>query len=125
MQLFAMGSIFKASCPCGFRSDSLFLGGGFKNFETYCGAPALCTSCGSLTVINYLEENPRCRNCGGPVRFYNNSQLQSRKPSSKQMVEEVFSWKYKSGIFTLPNTEYLCPKCGKMTMRFEHQGMWD
>jgi hypothetical protein len=28
-------------------------------------------------------------------------------------------------FFCLPNKDYLCPKCGKMNMKFIENGFWD
>ena len=57
-------------------------------------------------VMNYLDENPRCRSCGGPVRFYNDQQLQLQRSGSEQEVKEAFSWKCKSGVFTLSRSNF-------------------
>jgi len=122
-----MGQILQATCPCGFDSTKLFLGGGMMNFTTYCGAPALCDSCGAFLVLNYLDPNPRCGDCKGTVRFYNDPALRSTSEQSDQKSHDVFSWNVggRLGTFSLPDTEYLCPKCREIKMSFVSVGNWD
>lgn len=139
-----MGSILNATCPCGFSSGGL-VGGGFMSFQTYCGAPAICESCGAFNFLNYLEDDPRCEQCGGTVRFYNDPELQEQADSpgaldSMTPAERseridwlcepkypIFSWNLENerGPFVLPDVGYLCPSCRRKTMRFEGIGAWD
>jgi len=73
-----MGSVLKASCPCGYSADELVVGGGRANFRTYCGAPALCQACHTIGVVNYLDEQPACPTCKGAVMFYDAPKLRSQ-----------------------------------------------
>jgi len=122
-----MGAGLRAVCPCGFTADGLFVGGGMLNFKTYCGAPALCESCGALDVLNYLEDDPRCEKCGGTVRFYSDPALHEQSGSMRPPPHEVFSWNLpgKRGRLVLPDVAYLCPQCRQKTLRFESVLMWD
>lgn len=121
-----MGSILKAICKCGFESEEIFAGGGFQNFRTTCNAPAICLKCGKLLVGNYLEEHEKCPDCGENITFYDDPKLQTQKNSSKKLTN-IFYWHLgdEKGDFELPNTRYLCPKCGKMTLVFILIGNWD
>lgn len=121
-----MGSSLIASCPCGYSSEELAVGGGMADFQTYCGAPALCETCRAVVVVNYLDDQPVCPTCTEPVTFYDAPALRRspRRVSSKTPL--VFSWKVKKGTFKLPDTEYRCPRCGGVKMRFSDAGLcWD
>jgi len=118
-----MGSIFEAMCYCGFQSGNLPLGGGFRDFETNCSIPALCEKCGHFGLYNYIEKSPVCTECGNEVTFYTSPHLQG---DHRYGDGELFSWNIDDDTTVfLPLTDYLCPKCGKMNMFFEHIGMWD
>ena len=122
-----MGQIIEATCLCGFESDEMFVGGGMRNFTTYCGAPALCDSCNALLVLNYLDPASRCESCGEMVRYYDNPELRSLLAGRHKRPRDVFYWNIPqgSGVFSLPDTEYLCPKCGETKMQFSVVGHWD
>jgi len=121
----AAGTILKASCPCGFHMDSIMAGGGKANFRTFCAAPAYCAADKTMKILNYLEDAPSCGPDGGKPVFYNDPSLQERLPAGAQ-PKIVFSWNTdKKGVFVLPDVNYLCPRCGKMTLRFESVGFWD
>jgi ribosomal protein L37AE/L43A len=121
------GSILKASCPCGFHSGNIYAGGGMGNFQTVCNAPAYCPACKALRVVNYLDAACTCAECGGKVVFYNDLSLQEKPPAAQGGLKKtIFSWNTdKKGVFVLPDTHYLCPACGKLTLTFEHIGLWD
>jgi len=121
------GTILKAQCPCGYHLEFM-AGGGMSNFKTLCAAPAYCAACKKLEILNYLDDDPKCAACaacaGKPV-FYNDPSLQE-KPAPGAKPGTVFSWNTdKKGTFTLPDVNYLCPQCGKMTLRFVQNGFWD
>src|SRR5258708_36278165 len=114
-----MGAGLRAACPCGFKAGGLMVGGGMLNFRTSCGAPALCDACGALAVLNYLEHDPRCPECGGSVRFYSNPALQALVDPAGVEPPDIFSWNVdgKRGRLVLPDIAYLCPSCRQNTMR--------
>jgi hypothetical protein len=97
------------------------------NYKTYCGAPALCESCGAFSVLNYLEDDPRCDTCGGTARFYDDPMLQEQADSRHPSIQVVFSWNGagKRGRLVLPDVAYLCPHCQHTTLRFEMVLYWD
>ncbi len=115
-----MGSIIKASCECGFESEDLFIGVGFLdvNHDRYL-APAVCLNCHKIFVKSYKKKYSRCSSCRKKVVFYNAPNLQAESNSSSQSNSK------KEDEFSLPDTTYLCPKCGKMTMKFYDAGNWD
>jgi len=119
------GTILKASCPCGFHADNIMAGGGMANFKALCAAPAYCAACKKLEILNYLDDDPKCAACAGKPVFYNDPSLQEKlPPGAKPGI--IFSWNTdKKGTFSLPNVNYLCPQCGKMTLRFVQSGFWD
>lgn len=137
-----MGTIIEARCACGFESGRIYAGGGFQNFKEVCAAPALCMSCMQLVVKNCYDKDSKCPACGKRVTFYNDPKLQapndeikhlkqSRLPLERiiaqELVRDVFDWGRLEDEFRfrLPNIQYLCPKCGKMTMKFLNVGDWD
>jgi hypothetical protein len=118
------GTILKASCPCGYHLD-IMAGGGMANFKTLCAAPAYCAACKKLEILNYLDDDPKCAACAGKPVFYNDLSLQEKLPPGST-PKIVFSWNTdKKGTFSLPDVGYLCPQCGKMTLRFAQSGFWD
>lgn len=122
-----MGSIIKAICECGFESGDIFAGGGFLNFQTICSAPAICLNCNRFLIKNYMKKYSKCPVCWKKVTFYNDPSVQIQINESYKKSDNVFSWHVndEKGEFRLPNTRYLCPKCGKMTLKFEKVGNWD
>ncbi|MBN1573614.1 MAG: hypothetical protein JW984_10505 [Deltaproteobacteria bacterium] len=120
-----MGTVFQAKCECGFESEEIFAGGGMLNFTEYCGAPAICLKCRKLFVKNYLKDNPKCSYCKRPVIFYDDPSVHAPIDSSEE-DNVIFDWRLEDdNFFELPDTMYLCPKCGKMTMEFISIGCWD
>jgi hypothetical protein len=122
-----MGAILAAHCPCGYTSGEFLVGGGMTNFTTYCGAPGVCTSCGAFAVFNYLDATPRCSQCQGTVRFYDEPALQAPPDPRGSPSRAVFSWNMegKSAPFLLADVLYQCPKCHELSMRFMQLGNWD
>jgi hypothetical protein len=118
------GTIIKAQCPCGYHLEFM-AGGGMSNFKTLCAAPAYCEACKKLEILNYLDDDPKCAACAGKPVFYNDPSLQEKLPPGTK-TGTVFSWNTdKKGSFVLPDVKYLCPQCGKMTLRFVQNGFWD
>jgi predicted RNA-binding Zn-ribbon protein involved in translation (DUF1610 family) len=124
-----MGSIIKAVCECGFSSPHIYAGGGFLDFRTSCKVPAICYKCDDIVVVNYLRASVNCPKCGEEVIFYNDPSLRKESTGAEGETEldAVFSWRmpHTGKSFCLPATQYLCPKCGKMTLKFYQVGNWD
>ena len=73
-----------------------------------------------------MEKHEKCPDCGKEVTFYNNPSVQAQVFESKR-TEDIFSWHMsdEKEDFRLPDTRYLFPKCGKMTLIFVPTGNWD
>ena len=122
-----MGDVIRAMCKCGFKSEDIYAGGGMEDFQTNCTTPALCTHCSRFLIKNYLKKYSKCPVCRKKVVFYNDPSLQSRRGRTSEGNGDVFSWdtRGEKGLFRLPDNHYLCPRCGKMTLRFICIGLWD
>lgn len=133
-QVVNMGSMFIAQCDCGFESNMMHVGGGMRNFNEVLNAPALCEKCQILLVKNYLKQDPRCSRCGVKIKFYNDPSL-FKGLLPKNISDCLFYWRLpddfnsssteNNDFFCLPKADYLCPRCGKMNIRFIECGCWD
>ena len=127
LRVTTMGNIIKAVCECGFESGDIFAGGGFLNFQTIFSAPTICLNCNRFLVKNYMKKYSKCPICRKKVTFYNDPSVQIQINESYKKSYDVFSCYVsdEKGEFRLPDTRYLCPKCGKMTLKFVSFGCWD
>lgn len=120
-----MGIILLASCKCGFKQQFL-AGGGMANFQTFCGVPGVCGTCNKFILQNYLGEDKSCQDCGTSITFYNDPSLQVSLPAKGSKPGGIiFEWNTPAGSFTLPDTRYFCPNCGKFNLTFKNAGNWD
>jgi len=73
-----------------------------------------------------MKKHAKCPDCRKEVTFYNDPSVQAQLSESKK-AKDIFYWHISDerGDFRLPNTRYLCPKCGKMTLTFVFIGDWD
>jgi len=111
-----MGGIIKAICKCGFETG--FMGGSSAaNYINVCNAPAICISCKTFMVKNYLSDNTKCESCNSQIIFYNNKILQGL-PSEKSVHDTA------KKEFVLPEVNCLCPKCDEIKMKFLSTGCW-
>ena len=114
-----MGSTLQARCPCGYESDFLSVGGGMMDMGNACFAPALSRRRKAVVQRDYLKD-PQPKSWAKDLTWYHDPKLRGDQKFSDDLV---FSW---SGSLELPDTNYFCPACEKMTMRFEDIGpMWD
>jgi RNA polymerase subunit RPABC4/transcription elongation factor Spt4 len=116
-----MGGIVKAFCACGYKKE-LYLGGGMKNFTTYCNFPIFCRKCKLLLEVNLLKKDVVCPIC---QHF---DYLAYDDPSLiKQKGNEIFSWNYEKigRKLVLTDGKYLCPSCGQFSLSFVNVGNWD
>jgi Zn finger protein HypA/HybF involved in hydrogenase expression len=110
-----MGSVFDASCPCGFQG-SVTVGAGRSDFQTNSKFPFYCDTCGMVSV-NISDPTPVCPQCQSTqITPY------GRSPISPDGSETYFmQWRtYRAG-----KTGHLCPKCGQHNMVFERYMMFD
>jgi ribosomal protein S27E len=119
-----MGLILGAHCNCGFDQKFDF-GSNLFDFSDHCLAPAICTHCNKFQIINYLEDEPFCIDCGHHTVFYNDPSLQLDPEMGK--LKFAISWLVnpRKGRFILPPTRYKCPECGKLKMQFRNCGCWE
>jgi len=100
------------------RETDFMDGSSATNYLNVCNAPAICMSCKTFMVKNYLSDDTKCESCDSQIIFYNNNVLQ--RLSSEKYV--LYTDKTE---FILPEEKCLCPKCNKKEMKFEHTGCWD
>ena len=119
-----MGGILRAKCDCGFESENIFAGGGMENHASIDMEPALCIDCHLFLVKNHYKKYARCPKCNKKVIFYDDPRLRIRSDNTKKEDSHTFrEWQW--GGFKLPNSKYLCPKCGRMHLTFYVEGCWD
>ena len=120
-----MGSSLNAKCRCGFSVEELLVGGGMMNFQSYCGAPAFCDTCADVVVANYFDDKPACPNCKKAITFYDDPSLRRKKSAISKRTPMLFSWTL-GRTFEMRDTEYLCPKCNRVWLKFSDAGIdWD
>jgi Zn finger protein HypA/HybF involved in hydrogenase expression len=118
-----MGSMIHAKCECGFHAEDMLVGGGMMDFKTKCNVPILCKNCGILFVGNIIARKYlRCPKCRRKAIPYSDVSLQGEERGSAPIFN---CWLGNSGGFTLPDTNYYCPKCKQKRMRFLFAGSWD
>lgn len=116
-----LGTIIEAKCKCGFTSGDIYQGGGMSNFQKIDMEPAICLKCKKFLVLDYKLKENKCPYCGTIVVFYNDKSLQALADKDCTEISESIDW----GEFKLPNTTYLCPNCGELSMQFYVKGCWD
>ena len=119
-----MGLRLGAHCHCGF-TEKFDFGSNLIDFNDNCLAPAICLHCNKFQILNYLGNDPCCINCGSEVAYYNDPSLQLDPAMNGKKF--AISWLVNAdkGRFILPPTQYKCPDCGNMRMRFVNQGCWE
>ena len=117
-----MGSIVKAVCECGFKTEDMCLGGGMSNFTTVCSFPNYCKSCKSFFIANMFDEKIICVNCKSEETLpYNDKSL------VKDLSRTSFGWNSdtKYGQLKLSEKNSFCPKCENYSLEFIRVGLWD
>lgn len=108
-----MGAIVQANCPCGFITDSLFVGSGMNYIEDkWNPEPAICLYCFRFHATNYNSKRPRCPGCRKRLTFY---------------IDDSKTWQATQGeqIFDIYRSKCRCPDCDQLEMTFEVVGVWD
>ena len=74
-----------------------------------------------------MKKYSKCPKCRKKVTFYNDPQVQKKTSESYKKYNEIFCWYIDEvkGTFGLPDTQYFCPNCKKMTLKFFELGNWD
>lgn len=119
-----MGLQVIARCECGLEEE-ISVGGGMMDFTTNCSFPCLCTGCHSVVEANLLDTAMSCPKCGAtPLIPYDDPRLAE---STGQKV--VAQWNVGQELgreLMLTDGNYLCPACGRMSLRFADTGLcWD
>jgi Zn finger protein HypA/HybF involved in hydrogenase expression len=118
-----MGMMITAVCSCGYHSLA-FLGGGMDNFDRECPVPFHCRNCRSVVNANLLAAEPTCPKCGtSSIVPYTDASLLVEPGPGEVAYCNVFSEKLDR--VSLRNGTYLCPSCGKATLRFTNPGCYD
>jgi hypothetical protein len=117
-----MGQSVQATCPCGYDSGLLMIGGGMHNFETLWCFPAYCAEGDHLVVVNLFDKPLRCEDDhpGKPVRYDDASLVGERG------ARVVSRWDVGRRKSVLTDGTYRCPSCHQFTLRFADDGLrWD
>ncbi len=119
-----MGSIVIAKCGCGFERQ-MYLGGGMRNFETYCAFPVYCGKCRTFFEANLYQKEIACPACGEAkdVFAYDDGLI-----GKQRGARVVFRWATEHAIgrdLVLTDGAYLCPQCGQFALSFAMAGYWD
>ncbi len=116
----SMGAIVSASCACGYKCESN-VGGSRANFQTVCHFPCLCETCREVVQVNLLSERPSCPSCSSTsVTPYDQTRLSTTKGGYVTMWRKPKP--HDDQFWELHAGNYLCPKCAKMSLRFEEIG---
>jgi len=121
-----MGEIFKAECPCGFKSRDLFVGCGMMDSH-HCNVPLACPDCHVVWVEDLRSEKRTCRKCK-TMLYYLHEDGSFIPTDVLRRLKVNFPWDLdctEEDVKSLPEVCYRCPKCGKMEMRLVHYGCWD
>ena len=117
------GNMVSASCPCGYKAENLLLFGGRANFQTFCAFPVHCQGCPDLTVLNLYADKLTCPKCPGSKAVpYDDPSLIGRRG------KVITGWNTTERLgraLELTDGEYLCPACGKFSLKFQVTGFWD
>lgn len=97
-----MGDILTAACPCGYESDSLFVGCGFVVRSAQ--VPALCRTCHRYVTVDPSRPRVRCPTC-------------RRKPD----IAPAFM----ADSGPAEGQAFECPVCGATSAVFQECGEWD
>ena len=118
-----MGLIVEGSCPCGYHSDSLFLGSGMDRAEGALRVPASCADCCSVVAVDLNAASRRCPGCGGDgLKGYGS--LRTHRGGLRRLAQsppDIIA----IGRWSLPDRDYSCPRCGERSLRFVMAGAWD
>ena len=117
-----MGTMIVATCDCGFKTDTMYLGGGMCNHTTMSNFPNYCKNCKSLFEANMYDDTIICTNCrSANIVRYDNPYV------VKNLDELIFDWRAPGGKNTLKLSKKnsLCPQCNQFSLKFESVGVWD
>lgn len=95
------------------------------DFDTRCMFPCLCESCRKMEPVDLLAKRPYCPDCRSARALipYDDPAL-----NDGSETRTVFDWQVDERlgrVLKLTDANYRCPRCGKMSMKFEDVGCWD
>ena len=103
-----MGSILKASCPCGYDSSNMYIGVG-RVFPSLHNIIFYCDDCSLVQTEKNDSEKFVCLDCMNEIT-----------PYTKDDEKVEF------GIEPSDNLKkYHCPKCKNESLSFRSIGLWD
>ncbi|MEA3497266.1 MAG: hypothetical protein U9R42_14660 [Bacteroidota bacterium] len=120
--------MLKAECGCGYESEELLLGGGFRNFMTECALPFYCDHCETVFTRNILNEFGikkfnRCPKCKRKVSYY--GEIRDALLDEEDN-DYVFDWRINDfNRYFLLEGHHHCPKCKKDKVKFYLTACWD
>ena len=116
-----MGDILQAICECGFKSNNLYLGGGFLDMGELCNAPYYCDNCETIGTVN-INKIIKCEKCSKSVQYYG----EIGKDDFEIPEDVIFDWSVNHTTrYFLKDKFYYCPKCKKINLKFIPIGNWD
>jgi predicted RNA-binding Zn-ribbon protein involved in translation (DUF1610 family) len=119
-----MGSSVTAKCECGVHSE-IMIGGGMSNHLKVCLFPCFCEKCRDIVEVNLFAKPAQCPECTDTnVIPYDDPRLIGSLGKSN-VVEWNVAHTFGRDLM-LTDGNYKCPKCGKMTLTFDHGDLlWD
>jgi hypothetical protein len=113
-----MGIILKGICKnCGYETENLYYGGGFRNPETCCNFPGIDKVKKVIRMKNIMDKE-KVRKDFPYFTFYNNKSLFDKSLQNREAYHE---W----GDYKLYFNGYLCPKCTNFSIEFMPVALWD
>ena len=101
------------------------IGGGMDDFKDTCWFPCLCKGCRSVEQVNVLAKPPVCPRCKSEEVI----PYDWPEACGKRGKHEIAGWNVVDLLgrdLHLTDGTYLCPRCDRMTLRFEDTGLcWD
>jgi ribosomal protein L37AE/L43A len=101
------------------------VGGGMMNFVESVKIPFSCYDCGTIGIKNIYSPSNKCSKCRKEMVMYGKK---VKDIYHDEYRYSVFDWRMGSfgdEGYVLMNEDYQCPKCKKMSLKFETNGMWD
>lgn len=116
-----MGQIIRASCPCGYKNDSIRIGGGVRDTGKKFSFPAYCPGKEPHIVsANLCSKTLRCSPHKTKPILYNDESLIGKRGRSIRV--SFWAEAKEAGspplTFELTSGTYLCPACQNYTLKF-------
>ncbi|MBU4537768.1 MAG: hypothetical protein L6264_09070 [Weeksellaceae bacterium] len=106
-----MGTIIKASCTCGYKTEELYYGAGMADHGSVCKVPALRNGSSGLEMVNIKKK------MFYPDYVFYNENILSGFPNNSRTIDF-----YPIKLHTEGN---LCPACKDYTLSMADVGCFD